>query len=48
MNGRRTADAYKVETELKKILTAINELGQIVAKLEKRIASLEKTQTAKP
>jgi cell division protein FtsL len=42
------ADAYKVQQELKTLAKAINELSQIIAKIDKRVASLEKTQPAKP
>jgi hypothetical protein len=42
------ADAYKTEMELKKIHTAIKELATVVAKIDKRLASLEEAKTAKP
>jgi len=43
-----TANAYRTEKELEKIIKAVNELGQKVARLEKRVASLEKPQTTNP
>lgn len=39
------ADAYKVEAELKKIHKVITELVGHVAKLDSRIAVLEKAKT---
>jgi hypothetical protein len=38
------ADAYKVETGLKKIMTAISELAGRMARLESRVSAVEKSQ----
>jgi hypothetical protein len=38
------ADAYKVDTELKKIMKAINELANKLTRLESRMSAVEKFQ----
>ena len=42
-----TANAYAVETELKKIHKMINEMARLMAHLESRLVALEKSQLAK-
>jgi len=42
------ADAYEVETELKKIMQAINNLSSAMAKLDSRVAALEKAHPPEP
>ena len=39
-----TADAFKVQTELKRIVTAINELSKRIATLEARVSAVEKSE----
>ena len=42
-----TANAYAVETELKKIHTMVNEMAKVMAHIESRLVALEKSQLAK-
>jgi len=39
-----TADAYKVEVELKKIVAALNQLATKVASVESRLSTIERAQ----